>query len=339
MSKDQTFASFFQAGLECSSHRRRDGVRLDLIRATFARSPCRVGDYRQCAELGLRTLRDGLRWHLIETVAGPLRLVELDACAGGSEKAETARSSGTCSTTARPIASTRRHPILPSGSRAFAMAALDVHQSVSGRGAFGSARSTKSTSWHGPSATDISLPSDPGEHGWFKRQLVRAAIMSAASDQTGNGRTPTIVWAEPLIHIAPHDKRRVDRPCRGSRTCRGCTRRTTGSWAFAQPELGGDRFAGRCRRAELLPAQPMVFRRSYHSDGAPRIPATFRHAGRHGRPLATNRSSFRRRGLKAQGVQPGLITSPTKCDRPWTRGTDVRGNLPLSGHRLSGLGQ
>ncbi|RWO95779.1 MAG: hypothetical protein EOQ99_33560, partial [Mesorhizobium sp.] len=28
------FASFFMAGFECSSHRRGDGVRLDLIRAT-----------------------------------------------------------------------------------------------------------------------------------------------------------------------------------------------------------------------------------------------------------------------------------------------------------------
>ena len=33
MSKDQTFASFFQAGFECSSHKRPDGVRLDLVDA------------------------------------------------------------------------------------------------------------------------------------------------------------------------------------------------------------------------------------------------------------------------------------------------------------------
>ena len=30
----QMFDSFFMAGFECSSHRRRDGVRLDLIKAT-----------------------------------------------------------------------------------------------------------------------------------------------------------------------------------------------------------------------------------------------------------------------------------------------------------------
>src|SRR3954468_9499928 len=65
----KTFASFFQGGFECSSHRRRDGVRLDLIRAT-SHDRHVASDYRQCAELGLRTLRDGLRWHLIEKTPG-----------------------------------------------------------------------------------------------------------------------------------------------------------------------------------------------------------------------------------------------------------------------------
>src|SRR5437868_2155374 len=61
---ESIFASFFQAGFECSSHRRRDGVRLDLIRATGHDKHVRR-DYRQVRELGLRTVRDGLRWHLI----------------------------------------------------------------------------------------------------------------------------------------------------------------------------------------------------------------------------------------------------------------------------------
>jgi hypothetical protein len=63
------FDSFFQAGFECSSHRRTDGVRLDLIGAT-SHDRHVLGDYRQCAELGFRTLRDGLRWHLIEKSPG-----------------------------------------------------------------------------------------------------------------------------------------------------------------------------------------------------------------------------------------------------------------------------
>ena len=51
MTKD--FNSFFQAGFECSSHRRRDGVRLDLIRATGHDKHVEQ-DYRQCHDLGSR---------------------------------------------------------------------------------------------------------------------------------------------------------------------------------------------------------------------------------------------------------------------------------------------
>src|SRR5689334_21011160 len=63
------FDSFLMAGFECSSHRRRDGVRLDLIRAT-GHDRHALHDYRLCRKLGFRTLRDGLRWHLIEKSPG-----------------------------------------------------------------------------------------------------------------------------------------------------------------------------------------------------------------------------------------------------------------------------
>ena len=52
-------------GFECSTHRLRSGRRLDVIAATqhdrFA-----LQDYRRLADAGLLTMRDGLRWHLIE---------------------------------------------------------------------------------------------------------------------------------------------------------------------------------------------------------------------------------------------------------------------------------
>lgn len=58
------FASFFMAGFECSTQRRKDGVRLDLIKAT-GHDTHAFADYRRCADLGIKTIRDGLRWHLI----------------------------------------------------------------------------------------------------------------------------------------------------------------------------------------------------------------------------------------------------------------------------------
>ena len=66
---ETNFQSFFQAGFECSSHRRRDGVRLDLIRATGHEKHV-LRDYELCAKHGFMTVRDGLRWHLIGKTPG-----------------------------------------------------------------------------------------------------------------------------------------------------------------------------------------------------------------------------------------------------------------------------
>jgi hypothetical protein len=57
------------AGFECSAHVRPDGVRLDLVTST-RHDTLAVEDYRQVRTLGLRTVRDGVRWHLIERHAG-----------------------------------------------------------------------------------------------------------------------------------------------------------------------------------------------------------------------------------------------------------------------------
>lgn len=60
-----TFRSFIQAGFECSTHKLKTGRRLDLLASTqhdrFARA-----DYRRLQALGIRTIRVGARWHLIE---------------------------------------------------------------------------------------------------------------------------------------------------------------------------------------------------------------------------------------------------------------------------------
>jgi Beta-galactosidase len=63
------FSSYFLGGLECSTHRRHDGQRLDLIETT--RHDRRAAkDYRQLTEHGIRTVRDGLRWYRIERSPG-----------------------------------------------------------------------------------------------------------------------------------------------------------------------------------------------------------------------------------------------------------------------------
>ncbi len=69
------FKSFVQGGFECSTHRLRPregetlGRRLDMIDA-IGHDTHAAQDYRQLAGLGIRTVRDGFRWHLIDQPGG-----------------------------------------------------------------------------------------------------------------------------------------------------------------------------------------------------------------------------------------------------------------------------
>ena len=59
------FRSFFMGGFECSTHKRKDGKRVDMLAST-AHDRYAENDYRHLQRLGIHTVRDGLRWHLIE---------------------------------------------------------------------------------------------------------------------------------------------------------------------------------------------------------------------------------------------------------------------------------
>src|SRR3954469_11673652 len=63
------FGSFFLGGFECSSHKRSDGRRLDLLRTTH-HDALAAQDYQQLRSCGISAVRDGLRWHLIEPAPG-----------------------------------------------------------------------------------------------------------------------------------------------------------------------------------------------------------------------------------------------------------------------------
>ena len=63
------FRSFFMGGFECSTHRLRSGRRLDVVAAT-AHDRLARQDYQRLASVGIRTAREGLRWHLIEPSPG-----------------------------------------------------------------------------------------------------------------------------------------------------------------------------------------------------------------------------------------------------------------------------
>lgn len=68
-SPDHPFRSFFLGGFECATHRRRDGRRIDVLAST-EHDRHAASDYAQLTEHGIRSVREGFRWHLIEPRAG-----------------------------------------------------------------------------------------------------------------------------------------------------------------------------------------------------------------------------------------------------------------------------
>ena len=76
MSED-LFNSFLMGGFECSTHRNRAGKRLDMIAATRHDELAEL-DYERLLRLGMRTARDGVRWHLIEVEPGKYDFASLE---------------------------------------------------------------------------------------------------------------------------------------------------------------------------------------------------------------------------------------------------------------------
>jgi hypothetical protein len=205
MNTPQTrFSTFFQAGFECSSHRRADGVRLDLIRATSHGRHAR-SDYRQCADLGLRTLRDGLRWHLIETSPGRydwsswMPMLEAAEQAGVEIIWDLFHYGS-------PDHADQASADFPKRFADFALAALEAREQV-----------TRSPPLVCP-LNEINFicwavesgyfpPIGPDERGWLKRQFVQSWIAAVIAIRKQWPET-IVVGAEPLIHVAPHDRRR-----------------------------------------------------------------------------------------------------------------------------------
>src|SRR5436305_1599679 len=67
--KQRLLKSYFQAGFECSTHRIKTGDRLDLVSSTN-HDKWVAQAFQRCAEMGILSAREGIRWHLIQPSPG-----------------------------------------------------------------------------------------------------------------------------------------------------------------------------------------------------------------------------------------------------------------------------
>jgi hypothetical protein len=313
------FDSFFQAGFECSSHRRRDGVRLDLIRAT-GHDRHVVRDYRLCAEVGFRTIRDGLRWHLIEKSPGQydwsswLPMLEASEHAGLQVIWDLFHYGS-------PDHLDQAAEDFPQRFTEFAIAALELQQSISRRPPLVCPlNEINFLSW---AVDDGYFPRvGPDERGWFKNQLVRTAIAVARATKE---RWPnaTIIWAEPLIHIAPHDLRRG--------TVRDAQKNLQGMYeaydwitGASRPELGGDRSLVDVVGWNFYPHNQWYYKGPTipmgHHEYRPLADMLVEMAERYGKPLMLSET-----GAEGTGKPSWLHYVCNELREAMRRGVDMRG--------------
>ena len=201
------FQSFFMGGFECSTHRRCDGVRLDVL-ATTQHDVRAAADYRLLQGHGIRTVRDGLRWHLVEQRPGVYDWSSF------LPMAQAARDTGT------QVIWDLMHYGWPDDIdiwsaafvdrfAAFARATAKVHRDTTDAVPFWTPVNEISFfAWGGGDVACMN-PCERGRAWQLKERLVRATIAAIEAVRDVDPRA-RIVTAEPLIHVHPASAHRVD---------------------------------------------------------------------------------------------------------------------------------
>ena len=205
------FASFLQAGFECSTHRYGD-KRLDLLEET-CHTRFAVQDFRRVAQIGMRTVRTGARWHLIESIPGSYDFASLRPILDAAEQ------------TGTEVLLDLLHfgwpahldIYSPEFTDAFARyVGATVHYLKSRGGHYKFFAPVNEISFLAWAAGDMRsfYPHSVGRGAEFKAALVRAAV--AASEILLNEIAGVrLLWPEPAIHIigrsqTPDDQREAE---------------------------------------------------------------------------------------------------------------------------------
>jgi beta-glucosidase/6-phospho-beta-glucosidase/beta-galactosidase len=230
------FESFFLGGFECSTHRRPDGKRLDLTVGS-GHDHSALEDYRLLTAAGLKSFRDGVRWHLVEKVPGHYDWSSLLALIRAAEEAHV------------QIIWDLMHYGWPDDLDIFSADFVERFGRFAGAAAGVIQQECRHTPFYCP-VNEISYFAWAGgdkalmnpfcldQGNALKRQLVRASIAAIEAVRSVDAAA-RIVHAEPLVHVAPDDpdfREGVDRAATVHEWQYQAMDMLTGRMA---PELGG----------------------------------------------------------------------------------------------------
>jgi hypothetical protein len=201
------FRSFFIGGFECATHRRRDGIRLDLTAATHHDANAEA-DYRALAEHGICTVRDGLRWHLIERSAGSYDWSSFLPMLRAARDTDTQVIWDLCHWGWPDDIDIWSHAFIERFARFAEATARLVRQETDAVPFYVPVNEISFWSWAGGSLGYIG-PLAQGRGDELKSILVRAAIAGIRAVRSVDPRA-RIVSAEPAIHVIPRSNTRED---------------------------------------------------------------------------------------------------------------------------------
>ena len=196
------FASFMMGGFECSTQRLAGGQRLDVIAAT-GHDGLAASDYAQLRQHGLRTIRDGLRWHLVDAGGRDYDWSSFLPMLRAARDAKMQVIWDLC------------HYGVPDGLDIWSPAFVERFARYAGAAARLVRSETNAVPFYCP-VNEISFWAwaggdvaylNPHQHERgpiLKRQLVRASIAAMEAVRAVDPRA-RFVHAEPVIHIAPRD--------------------------------------------------------------------------------------------------------------------------------------
>jgi len=229
------FSSFWMAGFESACHVNARGERLDMLAATqhdrFAEA-----DYARLRRIGITSVRDTARWHLIERPGGLFDFSSLDTMLSAARHHDIQVVWDLC------------HYGWPEDLDIFSSRFVDRFARFCGAVARHVSEQSDEVPLYTPVNEISFLAWAAGEIGWFfpygtsrgdemKRQLIRACIAGIEAIWAVDPRA-RIVTVEPLIHVVPPK----GRPDVGG-AAEGYRRSQFEAWDMlcgaVAPELGG----------------------------------------------------------------------------------------------------